>query len=557
MKSIAGYNVVKLLAKGGMAAIYLAEQQSLQRQVVLKFLNPKLDESVKKRFIDEGRIIASLEHPNVITVFDVVSTDKYNFIAMEFLEGGDLEHRLKEGLDTYTALDIISKIADALHLIHKKGIIHGDVKPANVLFRRNGCPLLTDFGISHQIEPKKEVDLGKDDLYASPTYASPELIQGKPFDYRTDMYSLGIMMYEMLVGEKPFLGKTEIETIANSIQNPIPKLPSALKEFQPLLESLLAKTPEDRLSDSKLVTRFVQQYFKDHPDLKNQSTETQLIDSDVVVEYVSKRKPEKEKKSGSGILSPIILSLILVTIIWLNKDRLWNDWIASDSQVNNTAQSREIQTVSQKKTVTNADTDSTPEILKPLTFDSTTTESYESEDIDNASELLKQSEQDLMRQKELLAEKNAEIERVRKELEEQKKQSQEQEWLQQQLTLEQDEQKQKAIGSLLSKAKKSLKKYHLTTPLNNNALYYYQKVLELEPDNKAAKEGIKDVVYRYEMLARSELDKYHYQKAQQYISTGLSIDSKNERLKELQKKANLRSEPERTYKKVKNFFKNL
>ena len=83
MKSIAGYNVIKLLAKGGMAAIYLAEQQSLQRQVVLKFLNPKLDEAVRKRFIDEGRIIASLKHPNIITVFDVVSTEKYNFIAME------------------------------------------------------------------------------------------------------------------------------------------------------------------------------------------------------------------------------------------------------------------------------------------------------------------------------------------------------------------------------------------------------------------------------------------------------------------------------------------
>ncbi|MCU7939323.1 MAG: serine/threonine protein kinase [gamma proteobacterium symbiont of Bathyaustriella thionipta] len=164
MKSIAGYDVIKLLAKGGMAAIYLAEQTSLKRQVVLKFLNPKLDEKIRKRFIDEGRIIASLKHPNIITVFDVVSSGKYDFLSMEYLPDGDLESRLISKPDVYFSLNIIKKISDAVHLIHKQGIIHGDIKPANILFRGKDCPLLTDFGISHRIEPKKEVDLSPDDL---------------------------------------------------------------------------------------------------------------------------------------------------------------------------------------------------------------------------------------------------------------------------------------------------------------------------------------------------------------------------------------------------------
>lgn len=510
-----------------MAAIYLAEQASLQRQVVLKFLNPKLDDAIKRRFIDEGRIIASLEHPNIITVFDVVSTEKYNFLAMEYLEGGDLEHQLKNGLDTYNALQIISKIADALHLIHKQGIIHGDIKPANVLFRRNGCPLITDFGISHQCEPKKEVNSGMGDLYASPTYASPELIQGMSFDYRTDMYSLGIMMYEMLVGEKPFQGDTEMEVIANSIQEPIPQLPDALKEFQPLLQSLLAKKPEDRLSDTKLVTRFVDQYLKDHPDLKTLSSETKLIDSNVVVEYVSKRKAQKSTKAARLALSPLLLLLLLSLLVWFNKDTLWNQWFSE---------------LATSKPTAKPPAEKVPTSARQNAF----VASEPSGDSEETVLLLKQSEEDLMRHQELLSQKEEEIQRVKSQLQ------------QQQGNLQQKQSfKQKQIASLLKKAKQGLKEYRLTTPLNDNALYYYQKVLDMDANNKMAKKGIEEVVYRYELLARSELDKYHYQKAQQYISTGLSIDADNKRLKELQGEANIQNEPERAIKKVKNFFKNL
>ena len=510
MKSIAGYKIHKLLAKGGMAAIYLAEQESLQRTVVLKFLNPKLDEEIRKRFIDEGRIIASLKHPNILTVFDVVSSGKYNFLAMEYLDGGDLENRLAKGIDTYEALDIINKISDAMHLVHKQGIIHGDIKPANVLFRANGCPLLTDFGISRKIEPKKEVDTGLEDLYASPTYASPELIQGKPFDYRTDIYSLGIMMYEMLVGEKPFKGDSEMEIIANSIQDPIPKLPNNLKELQPLLESLLAKSPDDRLSDTKLVTRFISKYLKDHPEIKSSGSETKLIDSEVVVEYIAQQKSKKDKKASQSLMSTILLALIFTLILLLNKETLWNTWFAEEPV---------------KKTPKAA----LKQIQTPIS---------RQEKVEEKEELLKQQA--------LIAQQNKEINRVKEELEKQKR-----------LARKKQIDRLTTINSLLRKGDSSLKDYRLTTPLNNNALYYFQKVLEMDPKNKKAQEGIEKVVSRYEILARGEIDKYQYQKAQHYISSGLSIDSDNESLLELQKKANIQSEPGRAINKVKNFFNNL
>lgn len=521
MKSIAGYKVHNLLAKGGMATIYLAEQESLQRQVVLKFLNPKLDESIQKRFIDEGRIIASLEHPNIITVFDVVSTERYKFLAMEYLQGGDLENRLKTKVEVYDALVIISKISDALHLIHKQGIIHGDIKPANVLFRANGCPLLTDFGISHQIEVKKEIDTD-DDVYASPSYASPELIQGKPFDYRTDIYSLGIMMYEMLVGEKPYTGATEMEIIANSILEPIPQLPESLKALQPLLVSLLAKLPEDRLSDCKLVVRFIEKYLKDHPDLKSQSSVSKLIDNDVVVEYVSKKKKDKkgkkEKKSSYSFVSLLFLTLLLVFVIWLNREPLW----------------QQLSEFSDSSTAEIVDT-KIPDKAKNVQIDA------EQKRIEKI-----QSENDLLKQEKLISQQTQEITRIKQELEQQQQKAR-----QEQLN------RQRTIRNLLKKGNSGLKDYRLTTPLNNNALYYFQKVLEIDAANKKAKKGIEDVVYRYELLARGEVDKYNYQRAQYYISAGLNIDADNKRLLDLKEQANVQSEPGRVLNKVKGFFKNL
>ncbi|WP_281400914.1 serine/threonine-protein kinase [sulfur-oxidizing endosymbiont of Gigantopelta aegis] len=519
MKSIAGYNVIKLLAKGGMAAIYLAEQASLQRQVVLKFLNPKLDEAIKKRFIDEGRIIASLKHPNIITVYDVVSIGKNNFLAMEFLPDGDLETRLLKRLDTYTVLEIISKVSDALHVIHKQGIIHGDIKPGNILFR-GSCPLLTDFGISHRVEPKKEVDLSNDELYASPTYASPELIQGKPFDYRTDIYSLGIMMYEMLLGEKPYTGKTEIETIANSIQDPIPELPAPYKELQPLLDSLLAKSPDDRLSDTKLVTRFITQYLKDHPDL-TRSSDTKLIDTEVVVEYIAKNKKNMQATQRKVLFLPIFFLLALLTSFWFYKDLLWQQFFEK-----------------------NIIEDTSGLVLN----DSDKLKAQEKSNLDAQLEALRVQavEQQHLEQKTLLEQTNFELSRIKKELEIQKK-----------LAHQKRLNKKHTISKLLSKGNNSLKKYQLTTPLNDNALYYFQKVLELDRKNKLAKKGINDVVYRYEILARAELEKYNYQKAQAHISRGLSIDTNNERLIELQKEANLQNEPKRVLNKVKSFFNNL
>ena len=318
MSVIEGYNIQGIIAKGGMATIYLAQQVSLKRQVALKILSPKIDERIREHFIDEGRIIAQLKHPNIIPVFDVGRVGVHFYHAMEYLEGGDLEQLINKGLDIQTALEITLELADALHLVHSQGIIHGDIKPANVVFRTNGCPVLTDFGISRRAKQSDDYSVNPDAILASPSYASPELVQGNAFDMRTDIYSLGIMMYEMLVGKKPFTGKTKLEVIANSIQQPVPQLPEKLLKLQPLLEQMLAKDVEARIADASMITRYLKNFLRHNPSISNRTPDEKRrspIKSDVVIEYPAEK--QNNKINREPLLITLASIMVLTTLIAL------------------------------------------------------------------------------------------------------------------------------------------------------------------------------------------------------------------------------------------------
>ncbi len=525
MKSIVGYKIHKLFAQGGMASIYLAEQDSLKRKVVLKFLNADLDESIKKSFIDEGRIIASLKHPNVITIFDVVHGDENNFIAMEYLEGGDLKERLKAKINAYEALSIICKIADALHFIHKQGVIHGDIKPANILFRRNNTPVLTDFGVSRRTKDS-EVHGGEENssfLYASPIYASPELIQGKSFDYRVDIYSLGIMMYEMLVGEKPYTGETEIQAIANSIQAPIPKLPKPFDKLQPLLESLLAKDPDERLSNPHLVVHLINKYLKDHPELKTGRAKKKIINNHLIEQYVAAEKKKKVKTAVSTSIILLSIALFLSIGLWFSQQEEDSLDAKQGNQVNN-KESDHVATPSSAQIANTAkdiiqEKKEIVEITNPITSPQSSSGSIlmakttPSEEI----EALKGEHEKQLSQQNSEASR-LEIERLKQEREAQLK----------------EELKQETIQELLTNGQESIKKYHLTSPRKDNALYYFRQILEIDPENEEAKEGIKQIVTTYILLAKAKMSKEKYKDAQKFITKGLSLDPKNHSLHKFQ-----------------------
>ncbi len=316
MSVIKGYTIQGILAKGGMATIYIAQQESLKRQVALKILNPKLDTIILDHFLDESRIIASLKHPNIIPVYDVGRVGIHFYHAMEYLEGGDLETRMSQHqIDTHTALEIILELSEALYLVHSKGIIHGDIKPANIVFRSDDCPVLTDFGISRRTDSVSSND-NSEEILTSPSYASPELIQGHNFDHRTDIYSLGMMLYEMLVGEKPYKGETKLEMIANSIQEPVPELPADLKPLQPLVDHMLAKDLDERIADGRMISRYIKKYLRDHPRV-TQSAQKLVDDSaftsDVVLEYESEMNPSL-KKTSSKVLIPLLIVLFSAAV---------------------------------------------------------------------------------------------------------------------------------------------------------------------------------------------------------------------------------------------------
>ncbi len=255
---ISGYTISSRIGAGGQAMVYVAIQESLQRPVALKVLNPVHADSPEftTRFLNEGRILASLGHSNVITIYDIGVDGGFHYISMELVEGGDLKRRMREGMDSNRVLDYIATIADCLAAAHEKNIVHRDIKPANVLFRKDGTLLLTDFGIAKQLDAKNELTLTGTTV-GSPHYLSPEQAQGRTVDGRADVYSLGIMAYEMLTGSRPYEGESDIDTIFKHINDPIPNLPPEHAPLQELIERMIAKAPGDRFESAREVVDFI------------------------------------------------------------------------------------------------------------------------------------------------------------------------------------------------------------------------------------------------------------------------------------------------------------
>ncbi len=256
---IPGYKITRPIAEGGMASVYLAVQESLERPVVLKLLKKFNDVYQSARFVKEGQIIASLNHNNIITIYDIGVFGERYYLSMEYLEGGNLEDKILEGITPAAALDMVEVIGDCLDFLHKRNIIHRDIKPANILFHSDGTPILTDFGVAKQQETDSR--LTKDGTaLGSPYYISPEQAESKPVDGRSDIYSLGIILYEMLTGKKPFEGESDIQIIISHLSDPVPSLPDGLEQYQELVDRMIAKDPDERFSTAEEMLLYIKTF---------------------------------------------------------------------------------------------------------------------------------------------------------------------------------------------------------------------------------------------------------------------------------------------------------
>ncbi len=246
--AIPGYRIEREIGSGAMAKVYLAIHENLERQVALKVMSTDLqgDKTFCDRFIKEARIMGRLVHPYIITVYDSGSYAHQYYLAMEYIPNGTtLKERIRNGLPIQQALNFLKPIASALGFAHQQGFVHRDVKPANVLIRPDGTPLLADFGIAKSFSADATQMTQAGWTVGTPNYMSPEQALGGQLDARSDLYSLGVMFYEMLTGSKPYSSPIE------HIQSPLPQLPMPLRPYQPLIDRLMAKRPDDRFSSAE------------------------------------------------------------------------------------------------------------------------------------------------------------------------------------------------------------------------------------------------------------------------------------------------------------------
>lgn len=244
---IPGYRIQRMLGRGGMASVYLALQESVDREVALKVMAPQLsaDPSFGDRFLREARIAAKLHHRSVVSIYDVAVHDGIHYCAMEFVSGGSIMRRGSPPLSLKAALRAVREIAGALNYAHEKGFIHRDVKPDNILLREDGSAVLSDFGIARAFDSATHMTK-TGSVVGTPHYMSPEQLRGRAIDGRADLYSLGVVFYQLLTGNVPYNASDSLAIGIMHMTAPLPRLPAEYRVLQPILDRMMAKEPQDR-----------------------------------------------------------------------------------------------------------------------------------------------------------------------------------------------------------------------------------------------------------------------------------------------------------------------
>jgi len=455
-----------------MATVYLAIQESLNRPVVLKMLDSLILErsaDLVDRFLSEGRILASLNHPNIITIYDIGVADGIMYISMEYVQGGDLKQRLELSISPEEALEYVAQVARALGEAHKRGIVHRDVKPANILFKDN-TPILTDFGIAKYVDT--ESDLTSTGIFlGSPNYVSPEQAGGSKPDGRADIYSLGCIFYEMLTGKKPYVSDSVIDIIIKHRQAPIPKLPKELSDYQALLNRMMAKKRDERFPDTESLLIEIEKLRKQH--LFNTTGEFERSG-----EHTQNTFQTQQRRKQRILIGLILISLVVFSSLKYVEIRLKSPVAVNASEVSTLS-------ILDGTTAVTPDAATPPSAPVPSPGFESSTLTTESNSVVEVPAPAREPEPPV----------NPEV-----------------------------------VKALKFLGQQSLDAYKLTYPPEDNAYYYFSRLLEIEPSNPEGVKGIKEIADRYAYLAEQAMLNNENEKASAFVDIGLRIDSQNEAL---------------------------
>ncbi len=260
---INGYHVIRKIGSGGMSTVYLVDRIEDKQQLVMKILDSKLceDNEFLMRFIQEYGMISKIESRHIVKIYDQGFTDRHVYIAMEYFANGDLRARIKRGITPEESLGLLGQVASALQSIHEHGIVHRDLKPENIMFRADDSLAIVDFGIAKMISDVNSLTQ-TGHILGTPYYLSPEQAKGEALDGRSDLYSSGVMLFEMLAKRRPFTATTPIALVNKHINDPIPRLPAGLERYQELIDILMAKSPSARFASAKQLQEYLVKFGK-------------------------------------------------------------------------------------------------------------------------------------------------------------------------------------------------------------------------------------------------------------------------------------------------------
>ena len=259
---IPGIKVLHLIGEGGTALVYLASRESDDEPLVVKILRPEIfsDRKALARFMEEYSLVERIQSRHVARIHDHGQSDDQAYLVMEFFEGGDLSKRLAgKAPAPDEALRLFRELMFALGEIHEKGVLHRDLKPQNLMFRSDGSLAIVDFGIAKHIDAIDRT--GRGEILGTPRYMSPEQVQSKALDLRTDIYSAGVLLYQMLTGQHLFDGETAVEVALHHLNTAPPPLPDSLAQYQWLLDKLLEKDRDARFRNADEVIGYLARKF--------------------------------------------------------------------------------------------------------------------------------------------------------------------------------------------------------------------------------------------------------------------------------------------------------